>query len=1711
MRKIEYPSVLTSNASFGLVRTNPKLTGNVKITINESGQFWLNSIDANLELAKDSYKKFAIDPTHSHAANLCNFFKGGSTPNEIIFDLNEKVDVTKTSNNYKDQYDFSNYFSGVKYFPSKKYSERLSYFAPIYLKKDLPKYFIILKLKDPINKPINESEDDYNNDISNYEYLKETFINSTIIKTFDISENQVFGKYIRAYLAQSTFPVSPLTVSYEDGGYTYWNGVLIKDGVLGSKGEQLHSFYKQANPIKFFEQNITLGFQRNGVIFPNILNLEFIFNDDTSDNYDFNRYVGFYVNDIELAKLQLDLNRSDIVNSPLLKRQYLESDDKVVIDSNSTGVILPYKDININLQEFDLKFKNSENLYFNYIKDKDGKLILPKLDETFNQDWSTSNVTLTYNLGIVTCSGTSHGLKTGDLVKIINTSDSSYGGDFYITVLDDNQFTYELLVTPSSLIDFGQVTSERPTGKITIANTKYDLGKLFGPGPDFLQAKGYSSEVKGYSFIAINILTEFNHLNEIKIYHPNGTRQDSNGKYELLTGVLNYLECPNSGDSYSYIDWDNIAGHDTFYFNGSGKPFEIANAIVECINNFRKIAFTAYAFNDWIFIKLNMPGDFDIRHSVSYNSISNQYDCITIGGLSEAQLINTLVNFNGGSNYSGNRLVLDGGHLSKILANFDDILVKTNLGWSKIKKVSQYCDEILESNQVSELSKKQAIDSYNNNIVVILTDDEEPSIRYGEFLMKTKYKPAFGLLSFFPLKDLDFDFLSSQYNDFPKIDLYQNYYIPSEVNLLEPGIEYTISNGTINVNGTQYTSTFTPTQLSKYSVVNGSPLVRVSDVDKWIGQHDANKELEQFSGFAKLTDTSIITPDDNTGPYIYRDKYFNGLANSEYDIYKENESTDFATRSKVIPYITKWAIKEGFDSRLNPYRLNSELLFTRNNFSPDHEDRTQNPNNFTHEWFFMESAFNYLNDKETLKSNKHYFETSLDLNKLVSDSEYFIDYFTYSPTFNDIEVGPTQFRYSNLYKNINGSWEAFFKGFKIKFKDLVNTLSNGPLIERNQTDRFDGYKFSCVVKPIKEDFLNKDVPPVKYRIIEHKEFKFIVVVIEIAIGHRDMINSYWQNANTIINIDNTNFNQYIPGSPSDFLYSSVNGEYRLIFNSANDPVSNLNYASLYSLKNKKFNKDTNNFSTVKLSSDPILDSVTYPTIKTKEHLAKYKTVVSDEIVKSTPSTFLTLYNLSSGSTYFLDTANGVVPNKTSPITGALSELIVYRKATSSFNLCLTSVDSNNITSLAYNVPTYIIENDTIFSMLTGGEKYYEKLFEKLSFASFKKLINTPPTSINTKYPIEYESWESSTVKSTSINYCIEILDVDTIEKDSVLITNLDSSKPTQYSFTKEIGYTYERGTLNVPFDLNRYRGNYEPLNKDLLFYNSSFKFTKNQISELKLSNISLNVDIDSLLVMTNFNHIKVSDSKILQLESDPSYLPVYPKIGEVAIGSSDYYLLDSNWDFGFHKKYIDKFTWTGDSGTLRVEEDDSFIGKILNVPAQINLIDFEITKLGEFEYLNTINVNDVKFVIKETDTTLDGIINLNNILTDYFISNGIQAKFDEYLVNDPKYLGKFNSIEEYTREYIKLNILKLYDLDYPDFWVKENSSLVSSKITTGNIVNPIIFNSPGLGDFELIKQGYSISKSLKINKLDRLILKFSFTKKLNTGLQINPKLKIKFI
>ena len=111
------------NSSFGVLRTNPRLTGNLKLTLDSEGGVWLNSIDANITLSQQKYKKFRVTGKSSFARDVFSFFDEGKTQRDTIFQVaNLTNGNSQPSDTFTGQYDFL-YASGASTLIDKNYPE----------------------------------------------------------------------------------------------------------------------------------------------------------------------------------------------------------------------------------------------------------------------------------------------------------------------------------------------------------------------------------------------------------------------------------------------------------------------------------------------------------------------------------------------------------------------------------------------------------------------------------------------------------------------------------------------------------------------------------------------------------------------------------------------------------------------------------------------------------------------------------------------------------------------------------------------------------------------------------------------------------------------------------------------------------------------------------------------------------------------------------------------------------------------------------------------------------------------------------------------------------------------------------------------------------------------------------------------------------------------------------------------------------------------------------------------------------------------------------------------------------------------------------------------------------------------------------------------------------------------------------------------------
>ena len=298
---------LLDKASYSLIRTNPKLTGNVKV-VSDGVDIYLESFSANTRLSSQKFKAFKVDGTSTYDQDVFKFFDNGKFPKEAAYEIFQEYEDDAVLSNYRNQYEMF-YCAGTRSVASDSYSQSLATLAPLWLNEQIPNYFVIFRLDNPaaVNNFRAATENANTIDAqTSVNFSKNVLENCTAIKTFDLTEGTALGSYIRNYRNQESFPEVPLNMTWRKDEPILWNGISYNSGGFTSSGNFAYEdLVVKDSTIIQDEYLFTQGFQNNGILLANLLNMEFLFDDPTAKDYSINRYFGMYVNDIEEGKFDI--------------------------------------------------------------------------------------------------------------------------------------------------------------------------------------------------------------------------------------------------------------------------------------------------------------------------------------------------------------------------------------------------------------------------------------------------------------------------------------------------------------------------------------------------------------------------------------------------------------------------------------------------------------------------------------------------------------------------------------------------------------------------------------------------------------------------------------------------------------------------------------------------------------------------------------------------------------------------------------------------------------------------------------------------------------------------------------------------------------------------------------------------------------------------------------------------------------------------------------------------------------------------------------------------------------------------------------------------------------------------------------------------------------------------------------------------------------
>lgn len=388
---------LLDKASYSLIRTNPKLTGNVKI-VSDGIDIYLESFSANTRLSSQKFKAFKVDGTSTYDQDVFKFFDNGKFPKEAAYEIFQEYEDDAVLSNYRNQYEMF-YCAGTRSVASESYSQSLGTFAPLWLNEQIPNYFVIFRLDNPaaVNnfRAATENADTANAQTS-VNFNKNVLENCTAIKTFDLTQGTALGSYIRNYRNQENFPEVPLNMTWRRDEPMLWNGISYNSGGFTSSGNFAYEdMVTKDSTIIQDEYLFTQGFQNNGILLANLLNMEFLFDDPTAKDYSINRYFGMYVNNIEEGKFDIsgeafykgtniEKSQQPTITSITEVSQFLNTPFKL---TNENGILLyldPDKTEVITGLPTPERVNEVESIF--YVKDKEDDFHTIKKGSTWGKD-----------------------------------------------------------------------------------------------------------------------------------------------------------------------------------------------------------------------------------------------------------------------------------------------------------------------------------------------------------------------------------------------------------------------------------------------------------------------------------------------------------------------------------------------------------------------------------------------------------------------------------------------------------------------------------------------------------------------------------------------------------------------------------------------------------------------------------------------------------------------------------------------------------------------------------------------------------------------------------------------------------------------------------------------------------------------------------------------------------------------------------------------------------------------------------------------------------------------------------------------------------------------------------------------------------------------------------------------------------------------------
>lgn len=265
----------------------------MKVVVDSKYGLSLESINSAPELGNTKYKKFDFNKDNYYDELIPFFYDG--LPSEIAFRIKYDDDADSMSTNFADQFDETYQYGARNIENNKNYLEEFEYFAPLYIYKNkLPKNFVIFRVDGPGMSTVNRNN------------FKDQIVSKLkSVKVFDLTKTSFLGEWLDTNVnGNEFFPDAPLEINFQRLEFSRWNGIDYRTGGYISKSLFMDDVFEKEMEVFELERLIFDGYKKNSVVFPNILNLSFLFDDTPADantlrKWSINRYYGFYVDEMD--------------------------------------------------------------------------------------------------------------------------------------------------------------------------------------------------------------------------------------------------------------------------------------------------------------------------------------------------------------------------------------------------------------------------------------------------------------------------------------------------------------------------------------------------------------------------------------------------------------------------------------------------------------------------------------------------------------------------------------------------------------------------------------------------------------------------------------------------------------------------------------------------------------------------------------------------------------------------------------------------------------------------------------------------------------------------------------------------------------------------------------------------------------------------------------------------------------------------------------------------------------------------------------------------------------------------------------------------------------------------------------------------------------------------------------------------------------------